>query len=223
MDEHLPGDYIVYLFHVLFIIVFTVTYLGTSIWILLAKAPTRMRKGRRVMKGTLLIFGIPSILSGGYILWLLPGLDLYQVLKLAVLAAVFWLSYRPHRYKVNQILSVALLAYILGISISKRILIFNRNGPNEEMSSSFLDDTEAFSGKSIYTLKCEPCHGDDGKLGVLAAADLSVSTLSLEDRKEVLSDGRILTVMRAFKHELTPGEIEAVASYIEELRDLPTE
>jgi cytochrome c6 len=74
----------------------------------------------------------------------------------------------------------------------------------------------ANKGKAIYKQYCVTCHGANGKLGLNAAFDLSVSTLSVAEAKLIVSNGR--KMMAPYKSLLTPEEIEAVSAYLLELR-----
>lgn len=66
-------------------------------------------------------------------------------------------------------------------------------------------------GKAIFKTKCQVCHGADGKLGLNGALDLTVSALSVEQRIEVIRNGRNL--MTPFVGILSDAEIKAVADY----------
>ena len=70
--------------------------------------------------------------------------------------------------------------------------------------------------KSIFEKKCSLCHGNDGKLQLAQASDLSISKLSLEERINIISNGK--NTMAPFKVVLSEEEIKAVALYIEQLR-----
>lgn len=74
----------------------------------------------------------------------------------------------------------------------------------------------------LYNLHCLDCHGDDGKLGLGGANDLSTSTLSLDARIDVITNGSVNGKMRPFGIEnygdLTDREIEELAKHIEILR-----
>lgn len=67
-------------------------------------------------------------------------------------------------------------------------------------------------GAVIYKQYCSACHGPDGKLGFSDAADLSASTLSMEERIAVITHGR--KAMIAYEDILSKQEIELVAEYI---------
>jgi cytochrome c6 len=71
----------------------------------------------------------------------------------------------------------------------------------------------AINGKEIYNEKCTLCHGDNGKLGMAGAKDLSVTQLPHAGIVEIISKGK--NTMASYKGVLSPEQIEAVASYIE--------
>ena len=67
--------------------------------------------------------------------------------------------------------------------------------------------------EEIFTDKCALCHGDNGKLGMSGAKDLSVTQLPHAGIVEIVTNGK--NTMAAYKDALTAEQIEAVASYIE--------
>ena len=66
-------------------------------------------------------------------------------------------------------------------------------------------------GKKIYKLNCVVCHGVYGDMGASGAHDLTASKLSLEERINVITNGR--NTMTAFKAILDDEEIRAAAEY----------
>ena len=75
------------------------------------------------------------------------------------------------------------------------------------------EKTLALSGKEIFEEKCSRCHGNDGKLGLGGAKDLSVIQLPHAGIVEIITNGK--NTMAAYKEVLSAEQIEAVASYIE--------
>ena len=71
--------------------------------------------------------------------------------------------------------------------------------------------TQGPSGFSIYTTNCLVCHGSDGSLGLSGAFDLSKSALTLDERIEVITNGR--RTMQSWKGRLSAEEIAKVAEY----------
>lgn len=70
-------------------------------------------------------------------------------------------------------------------------------------------------GEKIYKTYCVTCHGLYGDMGGSGAHDLTKSTLSLEERVLVITNGR--NTMAPFKSLLDEKEIKAVAKYTQKL------
>ena len=71
-------------------------------------------------------------------------------------------------------------------------------------------------GVDIFRKNCVSCHGAEGNMGVNGAADLTKSTLSLDERVATITNGR--KVMLPFKQLLSAEEIAKVAAYTESLK-----
>jgi len=71
-------------------------------------------------------------------------------------------------------------------------------------------------GASVFKTHCQLCHGADGKLGLNGAKDMSVSTLTLEEKVQVITKGR--NTMLAYENTLSPEEIQAVAKHVHSLK-----
>jgi len=70
-------------------------------------------------------------------------------------------------------------------------------------------------GKKKFKQLCVACHGADGKLGINGAKDFAQSDLKLDERIEVITNGR--GMMTPFKGILKDAEIVAVANYIRDV------
>lgn len=90
------------------------------------------------------------------------------------------------------------------------------NAKKETASASGTKSSSNRKGRLIYKQYCVICHGADGKLAVSDAKDLSVSTISMEERIDQITNGRGL--MTPYKDILSEEQIKLVAEYIEELR-----
>lgn len=71
-------------------------------------------------------------------------------------------------------------------------------------------------GEKIYKTYCVTCHGLYGDMGGSGAFDLTKSALSLEERINVITNGR--NAMTPFKALLNEEKIESVAKYVETLK-----
>ena len=65
----------------------------------------------------------------------------------------------------------------------------------------------------MYKTMCSICHGPDGAMAYAGAKDLSVSTMTLEERIAIIKYGK--STMLPFENRLTYKEITAIAEYID--------
>ncbi len=73
---------------------------------------------------------------------------------------------------------------------------------------------EASTGESVYSDNCARCHGPDGEGGTgpaLGDGAVAENLPDIEDQLRVIREGR--NGMPAWDEELTPEEIDAVATY----------
>ena len=74
-------------------------------------------------------------------------------------------------------------------------------------------------GQRIYLEHCQRCHGAHGNAQLNGAKNLQYSTLNMEERFYVISNGK--GVMPAFSGNLDAEEITHVASYLDSLPVAP--
>ncbi len=113
--------------------------------------------------------------------------------------------------KKNQglaLISLMFLIYAYGISETKSPFMSNEK---EKVNTSNI--AAADIGKSVYEEKCMLCHGNDGKLGLSGAKDLTLSTLTHAQKVELVLNGK--NAMMSFKDQLTAEQVEAVVQYVE--------
>lgn len=107
--------------------------------------------------------------------------------------------------------------YILFISLcigciacSNETPSYKKSGSKNKAKSKTVSSKNT-DGAKIFKRLCVACHGIDGKLEMNGAKDFNKSTMSLEERKLIIANGKGL--MTPFKEMLSPKEIEAVAAY----------
>lgn len=83
-------------------------------------------------------------------------------------------------------------------------------------SNSSSSAKKTISGFSIYQDRCAICHGNDGKMGMNGAKDLTASPLNMDERIQVVTNGR--NIMPAFNSMLSKEEIQAAAEYTMSLK-----
>ena len=79
------------------------------------------------------------------------------------------------------------------------------------LACSSTQSGKAPNAKAIYNQYCKLCHGADGTLELNGAKDFRLSELDVEERVQVITNGRKL--MTPFKEILSEEEIRAVAEY----------
>lgn len=74
---------------------------------------------------------------------------------------------------------------------------------------------KTIDGKEVYQANCLVCHGPNGDMMASGATDLTISTLSLEEKIDQITNGA--GMMMPYKGILDEASIEAVAKYSMEL------
>ena len=74
---------------------------------------------------------------------------------------------------------------------------------------------EGDAGASLFRMHCTLCHGDDGRLGLSGAKDLTASALSREEMIAVVRNGR--GAMMGYGRVLSEEEIGLVVDHVRSL------
>lgn len=80
-----------------------------------------------------------------------------------------------------------------------------------QATSTAAAEQPAIDGQKIYKQYCVTCHGLYGDMGASGAFNLQTSTLPVEERVKVITNGR--NAMTGFKTLLSEDKIQAVAEY----------
>lgn len=109
--------------------------------------------------------------------------------------------------------------FLIILGITALIIACGSNDESESKNQSTASTEAAapdIDGKKIYKQYCVTCHGLYGDMGASGAFNLQTSVLAVEERVNVITNGRNL--MTPFKSLLEPDEIKAVAKYTMELK-----
>jgi len=113
------------------------------------------------------------------------------------------------------------MRYLFILSFS--LLLFSCGGSETVVDIEGPTDVSAVDASKLYNRHCVDCHGLKGDLGLMSAKDLVTSTMSMDDRVELITNGSANGKMQPFGTEhygaLNDVEVEAVAIYIEGLRE----
>lgn len=116
----------------------------------------------------------------------------------------------------NIIAMTKTLFFTFFFSVSSLLLFYSCSNPNNQKNTEADKTISVEKGAEIFKKKCVACHGVNGELGLNGAANLTLSSLSLQEKIEVVTHGR--KTMLSFKGILQPHEIESVALYTEKLK-----
>ena len=106
------------------------------------------------------------------------------------------------------------------------LFLFACSDGKPEVNPDYVDpgphNVDGVDIRKMYIRLCVDCHGEAGDAGLMGASDLTTSTMSLEDRIDIITNGSDNGKMNPFSAakygELDSSEIEAMAKYIETLR-----
>ncbi len=199
--------------HVLVVTVFLVLYLVKTL-LLFAGSPATLDNFTARTKVPEMIVSVLFLLTGLY-LWKYSGnVDTWFYVKLGAVAVAIpsaIIGFKK-RIKPLAVLSFFLIVYSYGISETKSP-VFKK----ADIASAYTDTDNTLLGKEIYMGECASCHGADGRGGLSGAKDLSLSESSPEEVSERIIEGK--GMMPAFGKRLTDVQIDAVATYIIEMRN----
>lgn len=107
--------------------------------------------------------------------------------------------------------------WMLGVSLM--LLACNNDSSSfdrpEEINASTPVSIE--KAKSLYSMHCASCHGENGKLGLADAADLSKSTIDTSAVEKMISKGNDKGMI-PYEDILSSNEIKGVAMFVLTLR-----
>ena len=90
-------------------------------------------------------------------------------------------------------------------------------GPSAPAVSDNAAEVSVAQARALYIRKCSLCHGEKGDLMASKSPDLTISTLTLEERIALITYGK--GTMPGQKGILNSAEIRAVAGYIDRFQD----
>lgn len=225
--------------HVLVVVLFLILFAVKAVLLLLNKraALDKMRSKTKVLD---MIFGTLILLTGGYLLFLYNGgIPTWLIIKIVLVLVAIPLGIVgiKRENKVLTVLALFIFLYVYGVAETKS-LAMDKDGASAQNTTTATPEADAVetgdaglsqsasaqegivasmseaqlaNAKSIYDQLCANCHGADGTKGTGGAAILTDGNLSLNDRINVIEEGRGL--MPGFGDQLTEQEAEALAAY----------
>lgn len=106
--------------------------------------------------------------------------------------------------------SAVMFIYIYGVSETKS-LVFKKAKDHVETVDEGDGSIEGF-----YITHCKMCHGEDGKLGLSGAKDLSESTLSDDEIREIIKNGK--NSMQGYDKYFNDQQLDEMIAFVKGLR-----
>lgn len=229
MDIQLIG-----LIHRIVVSVFLFFFLFKTI-LLIANIEKLLNTLREKTKIVDIILGVIILITGTYIMIVTKNHSMWMNIKVLIALSSIPLGIISMK-KANKVLSIITVMLILAAYGLGEMKLWNRTNNETEIktteetlsessesevqiidstSNSILEQNNSASAernKEIYVALCLNCHGIDGKLGKFNASDLSKTILTIEQKMEIISNGKGL--MKGYKEELSQEEIKSLAIYL---------
>ncbi len=185
---------------------FILIYLIKTI-LLVANKDQALKKFTKTLKVPEMIVSALFLLTGIYLATQTAHQGAWIYVKAALVLAAIPLAiigFKKHN-KVLAILSFVLLLVVYRLGETKS-LSFKK----QKIESSVATDPNE-AAEVLYANKCSSCHGMQGEMGLSGAKLLNASVLSLEERIQIILNGK--NAMASYKEQLTEEQIKAVAAY----------
>ncbi|MBA3704595.1 MAG: SirB2 family protein [Bacteroidetes bacterium] len=193
--------------HLISVNLFLLIYMVKTI-LLLANKDESLAKLTKAIKVPEMIISTLFLITGIYMLTQIPEIKTLMIIKIIAVFVSIPLAVIGFKKK-NKALAVLAFLLIVGAygmaEMSKK-----------QKSAAVEIPVTSVNGEEIYTANCSRCHGDDGKSGLMGSNDLSVSMMSMEEKIEIIKNGK--GVMNPFAGQLNDEQIKAVAEYTETLK-----
>lgn len=215
--------------HITTVILFLIFFTFKTFLLLINKNSTldRIRNKTKLVD---IILGALLLASGIYLLIVIGNTQTYMIAKiiLVCIAVPLGIVGLKKNNKLLSVLSLGIFVYVYAIAGTKNLALDKENyeldgitfqyeggdGENEILKAT--ESATLQQGKVIFKVLCVECHGEDGQKDSSNPANLAKSSLSLEEKAIVITNGR--GEMMGFDAELSEHEIELVAAYTETLQ-----
>jgi mono/diheme cytochrome c family protein len=225
----------IYWTHVISVNIFMLIYLIKTIQLLLNKNEG-LEKFKKITKVPEMIVSVLFLGTGIYLITQIPEIKSLLIIKLVAVALSIPIAIVGFKKGNKMLASLSMLLIITayGLAEMSKKQASSKKSPDMETATGTAKDsvhasaTDSVNGavdpngfpvamaKKKYKDNCSGCHGDDGKLGMAGASDLSKSTIDAMEAKDIVTNGK--TTMPAFGEQLNPGEINAVVNYIQSIK-----
>jgi cytochrome c5 len=174
--------------------------------LLLANKKEALQSFTKKVKILEMLVSFLFLATGVYLMFQLPEIKPLLIIKITIVFLSIPLAVVGFK-KGNK--GLATLAFVLilgafgiGEMMKKKTAVVTENAVNADGS---------INGQELYSANCKSCHGDNGKLNMAGAFDLSATQLSNDSIASIILNGRN-TMPKV--NGLTQEQAQAIATYV---------
>ncbi len=193
--------------HLISVNLFLLIYLVKTI-LLLANKNEGLAKFTKTVKVPEMIVSTLFLLTGIYMLTQIPEIKTLMIIKIIAVCVSIPLAVIGFKKGKKALAVLAFLLIVAAYGLAEM--------SKKQKGTSIESPVVSLKGQEIYTANCAKCHGDDGKLGLMGSLDLTVSAKSMEEKMEIIKNGK--GAMTPFSGQLNDEQIKAVAEFTETLK-----
>jgi uncharacterized membrane protein SirB2 len=211
---------ILYYTHKITVILFILIYLVKG-FMLLTDRKDALENIRSAIRVPEIVISVLLLVSG-IGLWInISEMRTLFILKLVAVFIAIPLAIIAFR-RMNKALAVLVIILLIGsyglAEMNKYSMVKRLELPKDIVTNVKADNYNALvHGRALYNGHCINCHGEDGKLGMSGANDLTRSVLNKKQVIYRINVGQY--TMPGYADLFTEEEIEAVAEYAMSLRE----
>ena len=193
--------------HRILVSLFLLQYLIKLI-LLLTNKKEELAKYTKATRIPEMLVSVGFLVTGGWLLMQMTDISKFMVMKLVCVFAAIPIAIVGFKKGNKALAALAVVLVVASYGLAE--MNHKAMGGGKVDTSSAKDVYEA--GKQVYEQKsCANCHGPDGKLGNFGAKDLSVTTLSADEQKAIIKNGKPPMQPNT---DLTDQQLDAVIKYI---------
>lgn len=193
------------LIHVISVVIFLLIYFIKTI-LLISNKEDALTKLTKALKVPEMIISVTFLGTGIYLLTQIPEIKPLLIVKIGLVFMSIPIAVIGFKKK-NKILAALSLVMITASYGLAEIAAKNK----AKISTEAVAADGSINANVLYMDNCGLCHGADGKLGAMGAADLSVTQLQKDSISSVIMNGKgNMTKVQG----LSPEQAAAIADYV---------
>lgn len=197
--------------HWIIVTIFLLHYVTKTLLLFLGKKETlaAYTKTTRIAE---IILSVGFLVTGGWMMLSGALFNKLLIIKLVCVFASIPIAIIGFKKGNKALAIVALFLIIAAYGLAE----MNKKGKTggKMDTTEFAGDPLA-EGQYIYGKTCVKCHGSDGKMGGSGSKDLSITTLTDDEKRTIIRAGR--NAMPGYK-DLTDEQVSSVIQYINTLK-----